>query len=100
MKEVEKRKNQRLIAICAVDEKKFFSVLYIFDAEEGVDALKVFLDKKKPLIPSVHDIFLSASVFEREVHDFFGIEFLGNPHLHEKLFLPDDWEGKPPLLKE
>jgi NADH:ubiquinone oxidoreductase subunit C len=39
-------------------------------------------------------------VLEREAHDLFGIKFTGNKHLKEPLFLPDDYKGKPPFLKE
>ena len=46
------------------------------------------------------DIFPSADYYEREIHDFFGVEFEGNPKLHLKLFLADDWKEKPPLLKD
>jgi len=57
------------------------------------------IQKNKPIIPTIIDIFPNAEIYEREIHDFFGIEFKGNPRLHEKLFLPDTWKNKPPLLK-
>ena len=99
-KEIEKRKNRRLIAISGVDEDKNFSVYYHFDDEKDVENLKVDLPKDKPRIPTVVFDFPSAELYERETHDFFGIEFEGNPRLHEKLFLPEDFKGKPPLLKK
>jgi NADH-quinone oxidoreductase subunit C len=45
------------------------------------------------------DVFPSAEFYEREIHDFFNIEFKGNLRLHEKMFLPDGWKGRPPLQK-
>jgi len=75
--------------VAGVDEGKNFSVYYHFDDEDDVEALKFILPKNNP-----------AELYERETHDFFGIEFEGNPHLHEKLFLPEDFRGKPPLLKK
>jgi len=97
--EIEKRRFRRLITISAVDEGEKFSVFYHFD-NGRVETLKVTLPKKAPIIPSVIFIFPSAELYERETHDFFGIEFKGNPYLHEKLFLPDNWKDKPPLRKD
>jgi NADH-quinone oxidoreductase subunit C/D len=45
-------------------------------------------------LPSVCDIWEVAQVYEREVHDFFGIVFDGNPDLR-RLFLRADWVGYP-----
>ncbi len=81
-----------------MDEGEKFSVLYHFDNGK-LETLRVTLPKKKPIIPTIMFIFPSAELYERETHDFFGIEFEGNSHLHEKLFLPDNWKGKPPLRK-
>ncbi|MDR2058015.1 MAG: NADH-quinone oxidoreductase subunit D [Dysgonamonadaceae bacterium] len=55
-------------------------------------------DRKDPLIPSVSDIWESANLYEREVHDFLGIRFLNNPDMR-RLFLRQDWKGYP-LRKE
>jgi len=97
-REIGKYKNQRLITITAIDEGKNFSLLYHFDVV-GVKTLKLSIRKSKPTIPTIIDIFPAAEIYEREIHDFFGIEFKGNPRLDEKLFLPDTWENKPPMLK-
>ncbi|MEM5793458.1 MAG: NADH-quinone oxidoreductase subunit C [Candidatus Aenigmatarchaeota archaeon] len=97
--EMEKMKDRRLIAIVGVDEGKDLSVYYIFDGENDVDSIKIKVPEKKPKIPTIIFNFPSAELYEREVHDFFGIEFEGNPNLHEKLFLPQDYRGKPPLLR-
>jgi NADH-quinone oxidoreductase subunit C len=98
-KEIEGLKGHRLITISAFDSRGCFHLLYHFDIN-GIKTLKVLVPEKKPVIPSIMDIFLSAEFYEREIHDFFGIEFKGNPKLHEKLFLPDNWQGNPPLKKD
>lgn len=95
---IKKFKGKRLIAIVCKDEKDFF-LDYFFDSNGKVFRLKVKLSKQKPIIDSIVDIFPSADYFEREIHDFFGVEFKGNPKLHLKLFLPEDWKAKPPLKK-
>ncbi|MDR0866405.1 MAG: NADH-quinone oxidoreductase subunit C, partial [Candidatus Symbiothrix sp.] len=43
-------------------------------------------DRENPQIDSVHDLWLSADLYEREVHDFFGITFVNNPDMR-RLFL-------------
>lgn len=98
-KEIEKLKDRRLITISALDSRGCYHLLYHFDIN-GIKTFKVLIPKKKPVIQSIMDIFPSAEFYEREVHDFFGIEFKGNPRLHDKMFLPDDWEGRAPLKKD
>ncbi len=51
-------------------------------------------DRDNPMIHSVHDIWGVATLFEREVYDFFGIKFINNPDMR-RLFLSIDWNGHP-----
>jgi len=51
-------------------------------------------DKDEPLLPSVYDLWKTAEIKEREVYDFFGIKFTGNPDMR-RLFLRDNWNGYP-----
>lgn len=92
-------KKYRLIAIVAVDEIEFFTVIYNFEREKEVFQLRIKVNKTKPILQSIHTIYPSAIYYECEIHDFFGIEFEGNHRQHDKLFLPDDFKDKPPLLK-
>ena len=58
-------------------------------------AVKVVADDREdPRLPSVCDIWEVAGMYEREVHDFFGITFPGNPDMR-RLFLRGDWHGYP-----
>ena len=98
-KKIEGLKDFRLITISALDSRGCYHLLYHFDVG-GIKTLKVLISENKPIIPSIMDIFPSAEFYEREIHDFFGIEFKGNPRLHEKMFLPDDWNDRPPLQKD
>jgi NADH:ubiquinone oxidoreductase subunit C len=98
-KEMEKLRDHRLITITALDSRGCYHLLYHFD-KDGIKTFKVLIPEKKPVMESIVDIFPSAEFYEREIHDFFGIEFKGNPKLHEKIFLPEDWEGRPPLRKD
>ena len=49
-------------------------------------------DRENPTFDTVEDLWLSAPFYEREVHDFFGIRFLGNPDMR-RIFLRQDWRG-------
>lgn len=61
-------------------------------------ALKVILDRKKPKVQSVAEVWKTANWHEREAYDFYGILFEGHPDLR-RILLPESWEGHP-LLKD
>lgn len=50
--------------------------------------------REQPLITSAADIWRVATLYEREVYDFYGIIFLNNPDMR-RLFLNIDWVGYP-----
>lgn len=50
--------------------------------------------REQPLITSAADIWKVATLYEREVYDFYGIIFLNNPDMR-RLFLNIDWVGYP-----
>ena len=57
-------------------------------------ALKVELDRTKPEVDSVTEIWKTADWHEREAYDLLGIHFKNHPDLR-RILLPDDWEGHP-----
>ena len=57
-------------------------------------AVKVYVDRANPTIPSVMDLWSAADWHEREAYDLMGIIFDGHTDLR-RILLPEDWEGYP-----
>jgi NADH-quinone oxidoreductase subunit C len=47
-----------------------------------------------PALRSVTDLFPTANFHEREVYDFFGVQFEGHPDLR-RILMPEDYVGYP-----
>lgn len=60
--------------------------------------IRTRLDRDKPEVSTITEIYAGANWHERETHDFFGIKFIGHPHLIP-LLLPEDADFHP-LLKD
>lgn len=56
--------------------------------------IRIETERKKPIIPSVEQVWRVADWFEREVYDMYGIRFKGHRDLR-RMLLPDDWKGWP-----
>jgi NADH:ubiquinone oxidoreductase subunit C len=75
-------------------------VLYHFAAGTGIITLRVLTLRDAAAVPSVCDIIPSATFFERELSEMFGIRVVNTPD-PAHLFLPDDWQpGVYPLRKD
>ena len=61
---------------------------------ERVVLKAVATDRENAFLPSVSSLWKTAKIKEREVFDFFGIRFTGNPDMR-RLFLREDWKGYP-----
>ena len=51
-------------------------------------------DRENPTLTTMSSIWRTAEFHEREVFDFFGINFTGHPNM-KHLFLTEEWEGYP-----
>jgi len=74
--------------------------IYHFCRDAAVLGLRVEVGRDDPSVSSVCGPIPSASFFERELAEMYGITVEGTP-VPDKLFLPDDWpEGVYPLRKD
>jgi Ni,Fe-hydrogenase III component G len=92
-----------LAAITGLDlgvEADRLEVLYQFCEGAAVLTLRVTIDRQTAVIQSVCGLIPSASFFERELAEMFGIIVAGTPNT-DHLFLPDEWpSGVYPLRKD
>jgi len=67
-------------------------LLYHLDKSGDLVTLRVTLPPKQESIPTITDIIVGASLYEREIHDLLGVVFEGHPGL-SRLVLPDEWQN-------
>lgn len=73
--------------------------LYHFANESAIISLQVQVPYENPIIPSICSVIPSATIYEREFMELFGVQLEGTPD-HSRLVLPDDWpDGVYPLRK-
>ncbi len=86
-----------LIDIVGMDWGESLGVIYYIsrgNLTETVVLKTSTANRENPVLPSLWDVWGTAGVYEREVHDFFGILFQGHPDMR-RLFLRGDWKGWP-----
>lgn len=90
-----------LFCLTCVDWKTHLTMVYHLTSTTHRHQLviKAKLDRNKPEIETVANIWRTAEFHEREVYELFGVNFLNHPDLR-LLILPDGWEGKNPLRKD
>ena len=71
-------------------------VLYVLRSISRGHVLRIAVgcDDAAPQLPSATGVYETANFHEREVYDFFGVEFDGHPDL-TRILMPDDWVGHP-----
>ncbi len=83
-----------------IKESELELVYVLFSWTEGIHILlRARIDREKPVMVTSTDIFPGARYYEREVHEFFGVDFPGNEDAAKPLFL-ELWDDLPPLLKD
>ena len=82
-----------LITIVGMDWQTSMGCIYYLTSTETKQLISVkaeTTDREKPMLHSIADLYRIAGIFEREVYDFYGIIFIGNPDMR-RLFLDIDW---------
>ena len=83
-----------------IDEGEFQLVFILFDWTTGVRIqVRTRIDRENPKFVTITNIYPGAKYYERDVHEFFGVEFEGNPDSMKQLFL-ENWDDIPPLRKD
>jgi NADH/F420H2 dehydrogenase subunit C len=86
-----------LFCLSGVDWGTALGVVYHLESTTHRHQLVVKVkteDRVKPTIDTVCTIWRTAEFHEREVFDFFGIQFTNHPNL-QRLFLTEEWDGFP-----
>lgn len=85
-----------LLSITGYDTGSLLGSAYNFfsmDKRHYIE-VRIEVERKNAIIPSVVGIWRTADWHEREVYDLFGITYEGHPDLR-RILLPSDWEGYP-----
>ena len=87
-----------LSAITGQDLGDAIEILYHFWWRGGL-TLRVRCPREGAVLPSLMTLLPGADWYEREVREMLGVRFSGRPPM-EPLLLPEDWEGRPPMLAD
>jgi NADH-quinone oxidoreductase subunit C len=81
-------------------EDKLFTLNYILTNRERNKNLMIELQipREQSKISTLLNFFPQAKVMERDLHEMYGIEFIGNPTLYD--FALENWKEIPPLRRE
>ena len=81
-------------------EDKLFTLNYILTNKERNKNLMIELQipREQSKISTLLNFFPQAEVMERDLHEMYGIEFIGNPTLYD--FALENWKEIPPLRRE
>jgi F420H2:quinone oxidoreductase subunit B/C len=91
-----------LSTITAVDGGASIAIHYHFWQGREFVEVRTEVPKDSPRLVSISGRMPSATLYEAEVQDLFGVSFDGNPYLGRRLLLPDDYpaDAPPPLRSE
>ena len=82
---------KHLSTITGVDVEDDIELIYHLALDGSIElSLRLKVQKDDPRVPTITDIIPGAVLYEREVHDMFGVNFEGHPDL-SPLILPEKW---------
>jgi membrane-bound hydrogenase subunit beta len=91
----------RLITISTADNGSTLELVYHMTGPHcTIVSLHIDLPRDRPEVMTVSGMHPAAGIYERQIHDLFGILFTGNKNL-AKIMLNEDWpDGEYPLRKD
>ncbi len=82
-----------------IKEGEFELVYHLASYKDGIHAIvKTRIDRADPTYLSLVPLFENAQTYEREIHEMFGVRFVGNGRLIP--FLLTNWQEMPPMKKD
>ncbi|MBN1641338.1 MAG: NADH-quinone oxidoreductase subunit C [Anaerolineae bacterium] len=87
-----------LSTITGQDVDGRIELLYHFWDGQGL-TLRLVLPRERPQVETLIDLIPGAAYYEREIGEMLGVRFAGHEDM-QPLFLPDDWDGAPPLRRD
>lgn len=89
-----------LTCIDWLDKGEFQLVYILFNWDNGIHLLvRTSIDRNNPKFRTIEHIYPGVKYYERDVHEFFGVEFEGNEESYKHLFL-ELWEADCPMKKD
>ncbi len=90
-----------LILISCTDDTGSFGLTYhLTGPHRTIISLAIAIPRETPQVVSASEVLPPAAIYERQIHDLFGIVFPGHPGL-TKLMLNEGWpDGEYPLRKD
>ena len=89
----------RINTITGIDTGDGIQLIYHITVGRELLNLSLKLPRDSPKIQSIAGEFPCAKLYEQDLHEMLGIEIEGRPDI-KGVFLPDDWDGPPPLRKQ
>lgn len=94
---------KHLAILTAVDwiEDNYFQLTYILNNhKKKIDlGIRVKIDRETAEMTSIHHLWKTASTYQRELKEMFGINFPGSPRLDEP-FILEGWDNIPPYRRD
>jgi NADH-quinone oxidoreductase subunit C len=82
-----------------IDENEFELVYHLFSYEDKINiSVKTRINREKSKFVTIKHIWAVAQYYERDIHDFYGIEFEGNDDMEELIL--ENWNDIPPMRKD
>lgn len=87
-----KEQGSYLLGIAATDERTLNSKFHVRYFLGGKDVIDEYIVQADDSFQSISKICPSAKMYEREIHDLFGLKPIGHPDLRPLMLYPENWD--------